>query len=70
MGEEKKQNLEDMFQDLEKIINEMEVENISLEKSFQLYNKGMVLLKQCTQEIDGVEKKVLILDEDGEAHEF
>ena len=30
----------------------------------------MNLLKQCSQAIDEVEKKVLVLDENGETHEF
>ena len=48
----------------------MEKEEISLEDSFQLYHKGMDLLKQCNDKIDKVEKKMLILDEEGETHEF
>ncbi|MCC2253473.1 exodeoxyribonuclease VII small subunit [Ruminococcus sp. CLA-AA-H200] len=73
MGEEKtekKENLEELFSNLEEVIRELEEENGSLEKSFDLYNRGMVLLKKCNTAIDEVEKKVLILDEDGETHEF
>ena len=43
---------------------------MSLEDSFQLYNKGMELLKICNDKIDTVEKKMLILDENGEQHEL
>ena len=32
--------------------------------------QGMKLLKKCSETIDEVEKKVMILDEDGEAYEF
>lgn len=63
-------NLEEMFGQLEEVIAEMEKTEISLERSFELYNKGMGLLKKCSQSIDEVEKKVLVLDEDGEVHEF
>ena len=42
----------------------------SLEELFQLYQKGMNMLKQCNETIDTVEKKVQILDENGDAHEF
>ena len=45
-------------------------EDVSLEESFELYSRGMNLLKQCSQAIDEVEKKVLVLDENGETHEF
>ena len=61
---EERQSLEEMFAQLEGVIAEMEKDGISLEHSFDLYNKGMGLLKECSKSIDEVEKKVLILDED------
>ena len=67
---EQRENLEEMFQDLEKVIMAMEDSDVTLEKSFDLYNRGMELLKKCNRTIDEVEKKVLVLDEDGETHEF
>lgn len=68
--EEKKENLEQKFQALEEVIEKLEGEEVTLEQSFDLYNKGMTLLKNCTRMIDEVEKKVLVLDENGETHEF
>ena len=68
--EEKKENLEQKFQALEEVIEKLEGEEVTLEQSFDLYNKGMKLLKNCTRMIDEVEKKVLVLDENGETHEF
>jgi len=59
-----------MFADLEGVIGKMEGTDVTLEQSFELYNQGMELLKKCSQVIDTVEKKVLVLDEDGEKHEF
>ena len=67
---EKKENLEQMFASLEDVIGQLEQDDVSLEKSFELYNRGMMLLKKCDQTIDEVEKKVLILDEEGNTHEF
>ena len=67
---QERQNLEELFGQLEDTIQKMEKEEISLEDSFQLYHKGMDLLKQCNDKIDKVEKKMLILDEEGETHEF
>ena len=54
------QNLEELFGQLEDTIQKMEKEEISLEDSFQLYHKGIDLLKQCNDKIDKVEKKMLI----------
>ena len=44
--------------------------DVSLEETFDLYHKGMNMLKSCNDKIDKVEKKMLILDDKGEAHEF
>lgn len=62
--------LEEAFEKLEKTVEALEREDISLEESFRIYKEGMELLKKCNQEIDQVEKKVLVLNEDGESHEF
>ena len=70
MSEKKKENLEEMFKDLEELIGKMENEEITLEQTFDLYNNGMELLKKCNLSIDEVEKKVLVLDEIGETDEF
>ena len=70
MEKEEKQSLDQMFGQLEEVIGRMEGEDVSLEESFELYSRGMNLLKQCSQTIDEVEKKVLVLDENGETHEF
>lgn len=64
------QTIEQLFEQLDDIVTNMEGENVSLEESFQLYHKGMDLLKICNDKIDTVEKKMMVLDEDGEQHEF
>lgn len=66
----KEQALETIFEELDEIVGQLEGEDISLEDSFTLYHKGMDLLKACNEKIDTIEKKMLILDENGEEHEF
>ena len=61
--------LEQVFEQLEEVLARMEGET-SLEESFQLYHKGMDMLKLCSDKIDKVEKQMLVLDEEGEPHEF
>lgn len=63
-------NLEETFDKLEETVLALEQEDISLEESFRIYEKGMELLKKCNQAIDQVEKKVLVLNDEGETHEF
>ena len=68
--EEKISTLEENFEKLEELISRMENKEIGLEESFQLYEQGMKLLKQCNEQIDRVEKKVQILNQNGETDEF
>lgn len=63
-------SLEKNFAKLEETIEKLEKEDISLEESFLAYNEGMKLLKQCNDEIDKIEKKVLKISEDGTLEEF
>ncbi len=67
---EKQQTLQDIFVQLEEVVVKMEQEEVSLEESFELYHKGMDMLKLCNDKIDKVEKKILLLDNEGEEHEF
>lgn len=68
--EDKELKLEEAFEMLEETVSALEQEDISLEESFRIYKNGMELLKKCNQAIDQVEKKVLALNDDGEAYEF
>lgn len=63
-------SLEEAFSKLEEIIAKMENREITLEDSFLKYQEGMALLKSCNEKIDRVEKKILVLNEDGETDEF
>ena len=62
--------LEDNFLKIEKVIEKLESDDISLEDAFAAYSEGMNLLKDCNAQIDKVEKKVLKLTEDGELTEL
>ncbi len=67
---EQEMKLEDAFERLEETVASLEQEELSLEESFQIYKNGMELLKKCNEAIDQVEKKVLILNGNGETDEF
>lgn len=66
----KEQSLETVFSQLDRIVEQLESEEISLEESFGLYHKGMELLKVCNEKLDTIEKRMMVLDENGEQHEF
>ena len=63
-------SLETVFEQLDEIVEQLESEDVSLEDSFGLYHKGMDLLKVCNEKIDTIEKKMMMLDENEEEHEF
>lgn len=62
--------LEKAFEELEAIIEKMQTKEVSLDDSFALYTEGTKLLKYCNEQLDTVEKKMLVLGEEGELHEF
>ncbi len=61
----KELTIEQAFDKLDKLIEHMETE-IPLEESFDLYKEGMELIRLCNDKLDRVEKKILILEENGE----
>jgi len=71
MSSEKKNfSLEENFARLEETIEKLESDDISLEDAFNAYSMVMTILKECNEQIDRVEKKVLKLSEQGELEEL
>lgn len=70
MSEKKQQSLEEKLGSIEEMIHKMEAPEISLEESFQLYQAGIEQLKACNEMLDDVEKKMQILNKNGELTEF
>lgn len=62
--------LEKAFEQLDEIIEKMNDREVTLDDSFALYAEGTKLLKYCNEQLDAVEKKMLVLNEEGELHEF
>lgn len=63
-SEESRKPLNEVFAELDELIEKMENED-SLEKTFDMYKKGVGLLKEANDSIDKIEKQVKVLDEDG-----
>ncbi len=55
--------LEEDFKKLESIIEKMEQDDLSLEDSFKAYEEGMQIVFRCNEQIDRVEKQLVILNE-------
>lgn len=66
----KEQSIEEAFDELNSILENLEKEEITLEDSFQLYQEGIKLIQYCNEKIDKVEKQLIILENAEEADEF
>ena len=55
--------IEQTFEALDGIIEKLEAGETTLEESFQYYESGMKLVKACSEQIDKVEKQIMILTE-------
>ncbi|WP_274311715.1 exodeoxyribonuclease VII small subunit [Staphylococcus hyicus] len=62
----KNKNFEDMMKELEAIVNKLDNDQISLEESMDLYQKGMALSKSCEETLKKAEAKVSKLMENEE----
>lgn len=70
INEENGKLLEETFEEVEALIENLEKDDVSLEAAFDYYKNGVELLKVCKEKLDEVEKKVLVLNEVGELDEF
>ncbi|MBO4750858.1 MAG: exodeoxyribonuclease VII small subunit [Lachnospiraceae bacterium] len=70
MEEQKERSLEENFDRLEELIEALSDSDVSLEDAFRAYSEGINLLKECNDQIDRVEKKVLVLGGNGELEEL
>lgn len=68
--EEKAESLEELFADLDEILEKMESGKLTLDESFSLYESGLKKLKLCNKKLDMVEKKMLVLNSRQETVEF
>ena len=68
--QEEKLTLEEALGKLESTIAKLQSEDVSLEESFNLYKEGMDYVKLCSETIDQVEKKVLMLNQEGKLDEL
>ena len=65
-----KLSVEESFELLNEIVEKMEDEDITLEESFAAFEEGMKVLKAANSKIDEVEKKVKVINGNGELDDF
>ncbi len=63
-------SFEEQMEQLEKIVEELEKGELSLEDSVSKFEEGIKISKQCNQTLEESEKKITILvNQDGEIKE-
>ena len=65
----KEKGIEETLAELEALIEKMEDRSSTLEETFSCYERGMKLVKEASGKLDRVEKKLMILTEDGQNDE-
>lgn len=66
----KELKFEEAMQELEKIANDLEKGDLSLEESVEKFEEGMKLSKECSNMIEKAEKKItILLSKDGKIEE-
>lgn len=61
--EDKELTFEEAMENLEKIVSELEMGELSLDKSVENFKKGMELSNYCTRLLEDAEKTISILVE-------
>lgn len=62
--EKEQKTLQEVFAELDELVEKMSSEE-SLEKTFDMYQKGVMLLRSANDSIDRIEKQVKVLDDEG-----
>jgi exodeoxyribonuclease VII small subunit len=60
----KKKTLENSLEELEKIVTELESEELPLDDSIKFFEKGVELYKSCKTQLESAEKKIKVLTDD------
>ena len=67
---EKTEKLEDVIAQVEQCITRLEDPQVSLEDSFRYYEQGIAKLKLCNEKVEQIEKKMLMINSQGELENF
>ena len=62
----KNKSFEEAMEELEKVVDELENNELSLDESVDKFQKGMELSKYCNSLLEEAEKKITVLIDDGE----
>ena len=61
-----KNNIEENFKELDELLEKMQDEDVSLDESFEMYKKGIEIVKDSNDQIDKIEKQIEVLEEESD----
>ena len=59
--ENKEKDFEELMKNIEEITAQLESENLTLDKSVELFEKGMKISKECNEKLENAEKRITML---------
>jgi exodeoxyribonuclease VII small subunit len=68
MKEEKQKSFESSLEELEKIVRGLEEGDLPLEKSLELFEKGIKLSRECQERLNLAERRIEVLMKDDEGN--
>ena len=68
--DENEMSINESFEYLDSLLEKLREEDLPLEESFALYERGMKVVKKCSEKIDAVEKRVKVIDADGNVNDL
>lgn len=66
----KKQTFEEKLQELESTVTDMENSKIGINDLFEKYKKSKQLITELNAELDSLEQKIEIVNDEGETEKF
>ena len=63
MAEKEKKTIEEQFAELESILRDMDSSEVGLMESFDLYNKGLLMVKELNEQLDKIEQQIEVVNE-------
>lgn len=63
-------SFEEAVENLDKVVKNLSDPELSLDDAFKSYEEGVQLLKHCNDTLDKVEKKVMLINDNGETSIF
>ena len=61
-----KNNIEENFKELDELLEKMQDEEVSLDESFEMYKKGIEIVKDSNEQIEKIEKQIEVLEEESD----